>query len=156
MSTNAKSQSLARSLRDNLRKRLPTFTISESLDAAGSRLLISADATPAAGEQVCAIRIKFQDTQFDDVIGQDQRVYTPCVAQVIEENSTIANVSLLTMANKAAIDAELGRLGIKQERYMTANTVVPALSQFAANGSVTTATLRASLAADIKWPLSGQ
>lgn len=157
MSIIAKSQSLSRQLKDNLAKRLPsTYVISESLDSQGARLLISADSTPAAGEQVVAIRIKGQDTQFSNVIAQAQTVYTPMVAQVIQEASTIANVGLLTLANQAVIDAELARLSIKQDRYMNSNTTVPALSQFQADGSVSGSSLVVSISPDLYWPLSGQ
>jgi hypothetical protein len=152
----AKSQSLIRALKDQLSKRLPAYTIIEVLGSAGDQLLISQHATPVAGEQNIAIRIKGQDTQFTDVIGLAQSVYTPMVCQVIEEGSTIAHVSVLQMAVRAALEAELGKLGVKQERWLNANTVVPALSQFAADGSVSTSTLEASIAPDIYWPLSGQ
>lgn len=155
MSIIAKSQSLSRQLKDNLAKRLPTYTISESLDSQGARLLISADSSPAAGEQVVAIRIKGQDTQFSNVIGQAQTVYTPMVAQVIEEASASAGVALLTHANQCMIDWELARLGIKQERYLNANTTAVALSQYAADGSVTGSSLVATIS-DLYWPLSGQ
>lgn len=157
MSKIAKSQSLIRILKDNLAKRLPsTYVISESLDSQGDRLLISADSTPAAGEQVVAIRIKAQDTQFLNSIGSAQDVYTPMIAQVIEEASTIAGVSLITLANRSQIDLELARLSIKQERYLNANTTVPALSQFQSDGSVSGSTLAASVSPDLYWPLSGQ
>lgn len=157
MSIIAKSQSLMRALKDNLQKRLPsTYVFSDSLDSQGARLLISADSTPAAGEQVIAIRIKGQDTQFNNVIQQAQTVYTPMICQVIEEASTIAGVSLITLANRAQIDCEINRLSVKQERYLNANGTVPAVSQFAADGSVTGSTLAASVSPDLYWPLSGQ
>lgn len=154
MSSIAKSQSLMRQLKDNLSKRLSTLVFTESLDAQGAILLIS-DGTPSTGEQVCAIRIKGENTQFDDSIGLDQRVYSIMIAQVIEETSSIANVSLLTMANKARIDYELGKLGIKQERYMTANGTVPAVAMFNANGNVDTASFVIAIS-DLYWPQSGQ
>lgn len=158
MSTIAKSQSLMRALRDNLQKRLPsTYVFSESLDAQGSRLLISADATPATTEQVCAIRIKPQDQQFNNVIGQSQLTYTPMIAQVIEEaTAASATVSLLTLANKSQIDQELMRMSVKQERYINAAGTVPAVSQYAADGTVTGSTLATTVSPDLYWPLSGQ
>lgn len=157
MSIIAKSQSLMRALKDNLQKRLPsTYVFSESLDSQGARLLISADATPAAGEQVVAIRIKSQDTQFNNVIQQAQQVYTPMICQVIEEASATAGVSLITLANRSQIDLEINRMGVKQERYLNANGTVPAMSQYAADGSVTGSTLAASVSPDLYWPLSGQ
>jgi len=157
MSTIAKSQSLMRALKDHLQKRLPsTYVFTESMDAQGARLLISSDATPATGEQVMAIRIKPQDTQFKDVLGLAQTVYSPMIVQVIEEASAVATVSLLTLANRVQMDAEINRMGVKQERYMNANGTVPSASQFAADGSVTSSSLIASVSPDLYWPLSGQ
>lgn len=156
MSIIAKSQSLARKLKDSLQKRLPsTYVISESLDSQGARLLISADATPATGEQVVAIRIKGQDQQFSDVIGSAQRTYSPMVAQVIQEAGAVAGTALLTHVNQSILDWELASMGCKQQRYLNDNGTVPALSQFAAAGSVSTSTLSAEIS-DLYWPLSGQ
>jgi len=156
MSIIAKSQSLIRPLKDNLTKRLPsTYVLTDSLDSQGARLLISADATPATGEQVVAIRIRGQDQQFQDVIGNAQRTYSPMVAQVIEEASSISGVSLITLANRIKIDWELARLGCKQERYLNTNGTVPALSQFAADGSVSSSNFNQEIS-DLYWPLSGQ
>lgn len=157
MAAEAKVQSLMRALKERLQKRLPsTWVFAESSDAQGARLLVSQDATPAAGEQVIAIRIKAQDTQFRDAIGMAQPVYTPCVAQVIEEASTIANVSLIQLANRLAVDTELARLSIKCERFMNSNTTAVALTQFQADGSVSGSTLVAVISPDLKWPLAGQ
>lgn len=156
MSIIAKSQSLMRDLQSRLQLRLPTFTFTQSQDSQGAILLVSQDSTPSAGEQVCAIRCKGQASQFSDIVGNAQRGYSPMVLQVIEELSTVANVSLLTLANKCKIDMELDRLGVKQERYSNPNGTVPATSEFAADGSVTTATLVAEISPDLYWPLSGQ
>lgn len=157
MSIIAKSQSLMRVLKNNLQQRLPsTYVFTESQDTQGAMLLISQDATPAAGEQVVAIRAKGQDQQFSDVIGNAQRSYSPMIFQVIEEASTIAGVSLMTLLNRIKIDMELARPGVKQERYLNANGTVPALSQFQTDGSVSSSTLNQSIAPDLYWPLSGQ
>ncbi len=157
MSTIAKSQAIMRELKERLQKKMPsTYVFSESADATGSILLISADSTPAAGEQVIALRILAEKTAFTDILGSAQKVYAPLRAQVIEEASTIANVSLITLANRLQVDLELARMAVKQERYLNANTAVPAVSQFASDGSVSTSTKVASLAADMYWPLSGQ
>lgn len=156
MSAQAKSLAIMRDLKDRLQKKMAGYVFSESQDAQGSRLLISADATPAAGEQVIAIRILPEQTAHKDVLGSAQRVYAPLRAQVIEEASTIAGVSLITLANRLQVDLELARMGLKQERYLNANTTVPAVSQFQADGSVSGSSLIASLPFDMYWPLSGQ
>lgn len=155
--TIAKSQSLVRNLQDQLTKRLPSLNISASLDSQGARLYISSDASvPAAGDQTVLIRIKGENTQFTDVLGLAQNVFSPMLAQVIEESSTISGVSLITLANRLVIDMELAKQGIKQERYMNANGTAPALSQFAADGTVSGSTLILAFAADQYWPQSGQ
>lgn len=157
MSSIAKSQAIMRDLKERLQKKMPaSYQFSESMDAQGARLLISADATPAAGEQVIAVRILPEKTAHQDILGSAQKVYAPLRAQVIEEASTISGVSLITLANRLQVDLELARMGLKQERYLNANTAVPAVSQFAADGSVSSSTLIASLPFDMYWPLSGQ
>ena len=157
MSIIAKSQSLMRVLQNNLQLRLPsTYTFTATQDTAGAQLMISQSSTPTAGEQNVAIRAIGQDQQFTDVIGNAQRTYSPMKFQVIEETSSVANVSLLTLANRVAIDMELARPGVRQERYLNANGTVPALSEFHTDGTVATATLVATIAPDLYWPLSGQ
>jgi len=157
MSLIAKSQSLMLALKDHLQKELPsTYVFTTAQDSAGAQLLISQDSTPSAGEQVVAIRIKGQDTQFNDSIGNAQRVYTPMVIQVIEEASTISGVSLITLANRAWIDRELARSGVKQERWLNTHGTVPALTQFNTDGTVSSSTLAATTSPDLYWPLSGQ
>jgi hypothetical protein len=159
MSNNiAKSQSLIRALKDQLSKRLPAYTIQESLvNSAGDTLMISQSASPTAGQNNVAIRIGFQDTQFTDVIGLPQSVYTPMRADIIQEaTAASASVSLCQMAFQQAIAAELDKMGIRERWYLNANGTVPAVSEFAADGSVTTAVLQIELAPDQYWPLSGQ
>lgn len=165
MSNNiAKSQSLIRALQDQLSKRLapPAFaaayTIVESLaNSAGDTLMISQSATPTAGQNNCAIRIGFQDTQFSDVIGLSQSVYSPMRADVIQEaTAASASVSLCSMAFQLAISVELAKMGIKQRWYLNANGTVPAIAEFNADGTVSTAVLQSTIAPDAYWPLSGQ
>lgn len=154
----AKAQSLIRILKDNLSKRLPSsYSLVEQIDPAGlgDQLLISQHSPAVAGEQNLAIRILGQDTQFTDVIGNPQSLYSPEKAQVIEEASTIANVSLLTLANASYINWEISRMGVKQERYLNSNGTVPALSQFASTGLVTGSNFVETVS-DLYWPLSGQ
>jgi hypothetical protein len=155
--TIAKSQSLVRALQDQLSKRLPSLSISSSMDSQGARLYISQDAsTPIAGDQTVLIRIKGENTQFSDVIGLPQNVFSPSIAQVIEEASSIPDVSLMSLANRLVIDMELAKQGMKQERYMNSNGSAPAMSQFAADGSVSGSNLILSFAADQYHPQSGQ
>lgn len=142
-------------LKERLQKRLPSYVFSESFDDKGPRLLISQDATPAAGEQVIAIRFLGEDAGIDDIIDV-KRSFGPIKAQVIEEESTISGVSLITLKNRLAIDLELCRLGVLQERYMTANGTVPAVSMFQNDGTVSIAALVDRLSPDMYYPLLSQ
>lgn len=156
MSALAKIQMLMLNLKERLQKRLPAgYVFQESADDKGLRLLISQDATPAAGEQVIAIRILAVASAHKDIVGQE-KVFGPLKAQVIEEASTVSGVSLITLANRAHVDMELARLGIIQERYLNANGTVPAVSQFANDGTVSTSSLAAVIVPDLYYPLSGQ
>ena len=153
----AKSQSLIRNLIDQLSHRFPSYTLVEQNNAYGDMLLVSQSATPTAGQANWAIRMIGQDTPFTDVIGLPQSVYTPFIAQVIEESSATSGVALIPLALASVFEIELAKLGVKQERYLSANGTVPALSMFDANDNgVTGATLEATVAADQYWPLSGQ
>lgn len=156
MHAKLKAHSLLLQLKERLQKRFPsTYVITESSDDKGYRLLISQDATPAAGEQVIALRLLGVDTEARDII-DSKRVFGPIVCQVIEEESTITGVSLITLANKLRLDIELGRLGVLQERYMTANGTVPAVSMFQNDGSVATASLIIKASPDLYYPLLSQ
>lgn len=153
----AKSQSLIRGLKDQLSKRLSSSFLVESLGPAGDTLMISQSSTPTAGQSNAAVRVGFQDTQFQDVIGSAQAVYSPMKAQIIEEaTAASASVSLVSLAFQLALNMELDKMGIKQDWYLNANGTVPAISQFNNDGTVSGSTLQLSIAPDSYWPLSGQ
>ena len=151
-----KQQSLVNVINERLHLRLPALLVSQALNNAGAAILFSQHSPAVAGEQNIAIRVKAQDTQFNDVIGNAQVVYSPMIIQVILESSTIAHVPLLLMANMQAMQAELERLGCKMEIWLNANATVPALSQFNADGSISGSTFECEVASDLLWPLSGQ
>ncbi|MEM4360410.1 MAG: hypothetical protein QXT45_07780 [Candidatus Bilamarchaeaceae archaeon] len=156
MSVAKKAQMMMLDLKERLQKRLPsTYVFAESSDAQGPRLLISQDATPAAGEQVIAIRLLGVDVEVRNIF-DNKKMFGPIKAQVIEEASTVSGVSLITLANRIHVDLELARLGLLQERYMTANGTAPDVSMFQADGSVSTASLIASVSPDLYWPLLSQ
>ena len=148
-----KQQSLIALLKERLALRLPALVISQAVDASGASLLLGSG---VAGAQNIAIKVKAQDTQFNNSIGQAQDVFSPMIIQKIEEASTIAHVSLVNVANEAAIMAEVAKLGCKMECWLNAHGSAPALSQFQADGSVSGSTLEVELASDLMWPLSGQ
>lgn len=146
----AKANTLMLKLKEMLKLKLPSFVQTDSVDTNGyPTLLLSADSTPAAGEQNIFIRIITDSTAFVDSIGNSQSVYSPHVIQSVEEASTVANVSLLTLANRAQIDWSISRLGCKEEKYLRANGTAPGLSD------ISSANLKAKVADDY-FPLSSQ
>lgn len=170
MATNniAKSQSLIRALQDQLGKRLGSpayatpYTLVESLiNSAGDTLMVSQSATPTAGQNNAAIRMGFQDTQFSDVIGNPQNVYTPMKCDIIQEATvtpaTATSASLCSMAFQLAVSVEICKMGVKQRWYLNPLGTVPAVSEFNADGTVSaTAVKQIELSPDAYWPLSGQ
>lgn len=146
----AKANALMLKLKEEIKQKLPSFVQTDSVDSNGNpTLLVSADSTPAAGEQNMFIRIQSVSTPFVDSIGQAQSVYTPSVIQSVEEASTIANVSLLTIDVKSKLDWCISRAGCQEEKYLRANGGAPVL------GDITSANLKAKLA-DAYYALSGQ
>jgi hypothetical protein len=147
MSNLAKCQSLAMKLKSNLDLRVASksWTISEATDAKGA-LLIMSDSTP---DIKVVIRIKALENAHVDILSQHSS-YSPSVIQIIEEGAL--SLSTMDMQVKFALDFEVARMGLSQERYIHAN---PAQAMMAADGSVSSATAITNLS-DINWPLSGQ
>lgn len=145
-----KANKLMLKLKEEIKQKLPSFVQTDGVDSSGyPTLLVSADSTPAAGEQNMFIRIKTIDTPFVDSIGQAQSVFGPHVIQSVEEASSIANVSLLTCANKSVLDWCISRLGCQEEKYLRANGGAPVL------GDISSSNLKQKLA-DSYFPLSAQ
>lgn len=137
----AKANTLMLKLKEEIRQKLPSFVQTDNVDSNGyPTLLVSADATPAAGEQNMFIRIKTISSPAVDSIGQAQSVYGPHVVQSVEESSTIANVSLLTIDVKAKLDWCISRLGCQEEKYLSDNTDVPALAEITSDNLKATIT----------------
>lgn len=147
MSNLAKCQSLAMKLKSNLdlRTASKSWTISEASDAKGA-LLIMADST---ADIKVVIRIKSLENAHKDILSQSAS-YSPSVIQIIEEGA--ASLSTMDLQVKHAMDFEIARMGLSQERYIHAN---PAQSMMAADGSVSSATAVGTIS-DLSWPLSGQ
>jgi hypothetical protein len=146
----AKSSTLMLKLKEELRQKLPSFVQTDNVDSNGyPTLLLSADSTPAAGEQNMFIRITTMSSPFVDSIGQSQSVYGPHVIQSVEEASTISGVSLLTLANRSKIDWCITRAGCQEEKYLRANGAAPGLSDITSGNLV-------SKVADAYFALSHQ
>lgn len=122
MAATQKAVAIARQLAENLALRTG-LDVTTSVDASGNPTIQVGSG--AAASQSAFIRVK-QDydpaLELDNVTGQTARRYTPHVIQVVLETSTIANVALMTEANKAKLFKELCDFGTKVELYMSANT----------------------------------
>lgn len=155
MSTTAKAQMTMIEIKDILTKRLPsTWTLTAGKDSLDNpTLLVSADATPAAGEQVFFIRCKAIDTLAVDVLGLAQKVFTPHVLQIAMELSAVAGVPIATTANQIPVLGELFKRGMKVEVWHEANLTVPSVASVATGG---TATLVATFNQNLYHPLAGQ
>jgi hypothetical protein len=116
----AKSLSLASELRDALARRT-TLTVSGiGFDTDGGAWLRVG--TAGAGNQTAVIKCKEVAPVGSDIVGNAARGYAQHVMQVVLETSTVANVALLTEANKIAIMGEVFRRGTRVELYLSANT----------------------------------
>jgi len=123
----SKSIALMRTAKEAIKRRLSTYSFVESVDATNTNpvMVISADATPAAGEQVAVVRISPVALLFTNGIGGTQENMTPHYVDICLETSTIAAVALLTQVNQSNIIAEFLKLGAIVRIYMTANNTVP-------------------------------
>jgi len=119
MAQSYKSQALAAELRDALAKRFATVS-SVLFDTDGSPYVLVGAGT--AGSQSAIVKVSAEQPLGVDGLGLTPRAFTPHVMQVVLETSTIANVALMTEANKLALLGEVEKWGTKVELYMSANT----------------------------------
>lgn len=113
----SKSIEIAMSLSESLKRR---FTVVNGFDTGGLPTIALGAGT--AGSQSAFIRVKAIDSLGTDSVGNTQRSFGPHVIQIVLETSTIANVALMTEANKLPLLAEITGRGTRVELYMSANT----------------------------------
>lgn len=142
MST-AKAIVLVRSLKDQLKFRVPSLALAEGTASDGNPTVAVGAGT--AGSQSAFIKIKELPLIGTDALGLASRGFSPHVAQIVLETSTIANVALMTEANEFAILVELMKLGCKVELYMSAN------GNAVDNADITSGNLKASIDADMQF-----
>lgn len=144
-----KSQATAQLITDKL-KHLFSDARDAGFDTDGFPLLRVGDGT--AGSQSALVKVKDIPQIGKDSLGLAQETFTPEVIQVVLESSTIANVALMTEANKAQLLNVLIAVGAsKCELYLSANT------NTVGPEDIVSTNLVATLWGDLKYrQLSGQ
>lgn len=144
-----------RSIKDGIRKRLPTYFFTDGQDAAGNpTLLVSVDATPATTEQVALIRVRPVAHIFVNGLGSTQENMTPHFVEVATEaTAASATVSLLSAANATYIMGEVNKQAGLTAVYLTAAGTVPALAS--ADTQLVDANKVATWETEIQYRLAG-
>lgn len=115
-----KSQAMAAQIVEKL-KRVFSDARDAGFDTDGAPLLRVGAGT--AGSQSALVKVKDIPQIGKDSLGLAQETFCPEVVQVVLEESTIANVALMTEVNKAQLLNVLVGMGAsKVELYMSANT----------------------------------
>lgn len=114
----SKAIDLALSLSSALAKR--GFTVANGFDSSGNPTILLGAGT--AGSQSMFIRCLATPSLGTTSVGTTQTSFGPHVLQIVLETSTIANVALMTEANKMVIMGEVLGRGTAAELYMSANT----------------------------------
>lgn len=142
--TSAKANVLAAELKDRLARRFSL--VSDVLfDTDGAPYLNVSQGTMAAGQQAAVVKVIAEQPLGVDGLGLTPRAFTPHRMQIVLETSSIANVALMTEANKLQLVGEVTHFGTKTELYMSANgnAVDPS--------DISSANLKLSWDPDLKW-----
>ena len=142
MAQSYKSQALAAELRDALLKRFATVS-AILFDTDGSPYVIVGAGT--AGSQSALVKVSAEQPLGVDGLGLTPRAFSPHVMQVVLETSTIADVALMTEANKLALMGEVEKWGTKIQLYMSANT------NAVGPEDITSGNLKATWELHLKW-----
>ncbi len=149
----AKADALIRDLKEKLALRTAgaaagrVDTVREAKDSNGAPYLVLSDnATEAAGNPVILVRIKQIDAVSKDVFGNDLNAYAPHICEMAYElDGTEAEPSRLDVA---MVMFELSKLGVRVQ-----------IKQIADGTAVTAANVDAAAAAEdldwIHWPTKG-
>jgi hypothetical protein len=138
-------------LREALKLELPSFVLSQSSVAGDPVLLVSADATPAAGEEVAYIKI-LQSPEVGFPIPSlastsDGRSHL--IQLVLEKSAGLATVSVWTTLDLSRLVARLKDTNIEIQLYLRANGAIPVEGDIVAGNYV------GSIRADVRHPNAG-
>lgn len=120
MPASAKSLALVKELRDRMARRTSLAVGDIAYDTDGGAYFLIG--TGAAGSQSMLVKGKQIDPVGFDIVGAAARGYAQTVLQVSLEASTVANTSLLTVANLTLLMGEVLRQGTRVEMYLSPNT----------------------------------
>lgn len=130
MASNAKAESIARQLKEDLALRLSTLTVADGFDASGNPQVTVG--TLAAASESAYIRVIPETSLQVDSLGLSQRVYTPHKIQIVLESFTTANLTYMTAPKFMLLLGECLKHGTKVELYLSPNTEVVAVGEILA------------------------
>lgn len=137
-------------IKEALKLELPSFVLTEGSSSGDPTLLVSADATPATGEEVAFLKIIQKSYVGFPTISlastEDGRSHT---LQVALETSAAANISVWKSIDFAKLMARLVEANIHIELYMRAFGAAPQESD------ITSGNLKGEIRADVRHPNAG-
>ena len=133
MATSQKAVSLMRNIKEQIKRRLSSYTFTDGLDSDGNPLLlVSADSSPATTEQVALIRVKPVALVFTNSIGNTQENMSPHNIEIcLEADSSLTATARMTEVNQAIIKSVLYKQGGINRSYLLASGSVPAIADVA-------------------------
>lgn len=144
--TSYKANAIAYELKNRLEKRFSSVS-NVLFDTDNAPYLNVSQGTMAAGQQAAVVKIIAEQPMGVDGLGLTPRAFTPHRIQVVLETSTIANVALMTEANKLLLLGEVTHFGTLVELYMSANTNAVDTTD------ITSGNLKLAWDPDLKWRL---
>lgn len=142
--TSYKANALAYELQNRLARQFTTVS-AVAFDTDGAPYLTVTNGTLVAGQQAALVKVIAEQPLGVDGLGLTPRAFTPHRMQVVLETSSVANVALMTEANKLLLMGEVTHFGVKTELYLTANGTAVSTAGIAAAG------LKATFDPDMKW-----
>jgi hypothetical protein len=139
-------------LKGNLKLALPTFVQVDGVNSGNPTLQLSADSTPATGEEVAFLMIipksypGFPQSSLANATNADGG---PSTVQLALETSASANISVWTTAHLLQVMHEVARANMDLEVYLRANGAIPTVAD------ITAANLKVTIPSDVRHPNSG-
>lgn len=137
--SDAKKQTIFKTLVDNLEKRFPTFTVTKTVSATDPVVTISEDATPATAERVIVIRVSEQAKPDGrtDIFGVT-RGYVPHQIEICTEANPSAGAGAdnLLPQDLLHVFGECFAVGAKVVWYNSAVGDVPAVGEMTSSNLV--------------------